>query len=141
MSWEKDPQLLCFLIVAVCSGDDRNSSCFPVLAPPLLPVAPEIPQCSTQNRFYCRVSHPLYLLKENRQFGSKMTDSKYFTTTKKGMIIHICFIFLLKLLKCTTSQWRVTTFLLYWYIRDLMLYVTANWLLLKYFFQTQICIY
>lgn len=63
-----------------------------------------------------------------------MTDSKYFTTTKKGMIFHVCFIFLLKMLKCTASQWRVTTFLLYWHIRDLMLYVTANRVLLKYFF-------
>lgn len=34
------------------------------------------------------LSHPLCLLQENRQFGSKMTDSKYFTTTKKGMIAY-----------------------------------------------------
>lgn len=30
----------------------------------------------------------LTLLQENRQFGSKMTDSKYFTTTKKGLIAY-----------------------------------------------------
>lgn len=34
------------------------------------------------------LSGPLSLLQENRQFGSKMTDSKYFTTTKKGLINH-----------------------------------------------------
>lgn len=29
------------------------------------------------------------VLQENRQFGSKMTDSKYFTTTKKGLLFFI----------------------------------------------------
>lgn len=52
---------------------------------------PSIPLCKHFHSFlllrWC-LSHPLYLSKENRQFGSKMTDSKYFTTTKKGMIHH-----------------------------------------------------
>lgn len=44
--------------------------------------------CCSQQRFHWCVCHPL--IQENRQFGSKMTDSKYFTTTKKGMIPHSC---------------------------------------------------
>lgn len=36
--------------------------------------------------FSCSFSFSLVPLQENRQFGSKMTDSKYFTTTKKGLI-------------------------------------------------------
>lgn len=47
--------------------------------------------CCSQQRFHWYVSHPL--IQENRQFGSKMTDSKYFTTTKKGMMPHTCILF------------------------------------------------
>uniref|UniRef100_A0A3B3CYZ5 AP complex subunit beta n=2 Tax=Oryzias melastigma TaxID=30732 RepID=A0A3B3CYZ5_ORYME len=35
------------------------------------------------------ISGPFCVLQENRQFGSKMTDSKYFTTTKKGEIFEL----------------------------------------------------
>lgn len=34
----------------------------------------------------------LSVLQENRQFGSKMTDSKYFTTTKKGLFAYDLYI-------------------------------------------------
>lgn len=46
---------LCFLVVSVCSADDRNSVSFPSLALPLFPVAPG------QQRFHWYVSHPLIL--------------------------------------------------------------------------------
>lgn len=76
--------------VAVCSAD-RNSYYSPSLALPLFPVAHSKGSSGVSHPL-----HPLHLSKENRQFGSKMTDSKYFTTTKKGMIHHTSIFFLLK---------------------------------------------
>lgn len=71
-----------FSNVAVCSAG-RNSYYSPLLALPLFPVAHSKGSTGVSHPL-----HPLHLSKENRQFGSKMTDSKYFTTTKKGMIHH-----------------------------------------------------
>lgn len=51
----------------------------------------------------------LSLLQENRGLGSKMTDSKYFTTTKKGLLFNV-FCFSLKILvfygRCIDIIWQ-----------------------------------
>lgn len=62
-------------------------------------------------------SHTLYLPQENRQFGSKMTDSKYFTTTKKGILAPYYHYF--SLIVKITHQWgllvNIFYFRIFWY--------------------------
>lgn len=87
LSWQLC-QIHCFsfcYISTVCSVENRNSSFSPVLA--LLSIS----CCGSPGSPQREESHPhaLYPPQENRQFGSKMTDSKYFTTTKKGKLAWI----------------------------------------------------
>lgn len=87
MRCSRNKTALSFRIVLCCLfRRSRNSFNFPLLALLEFPVALVMLQVSTQERFRSPLSHTFHILQENRQFGSKMTDSKYFTTTKKGRI-------------------------------------------------------
>lgn len=85
-------KIFCFLSqsASIYSGKERKSFYFPLLALLVFPVALLKDFIGWKPCSYS-VSSSCFL-QENRQFGSKMTDSKYFTTTKKGLITYFMFI-------------------------------------------------